>query len=240
MLLEVADVYAGYDSGGDILRGATLAVRAGEFVCLVGPNGAGKSTVLRVISGLLKPRHGKVTYRGRDISGLRPDLVLRLGIAHIPQGRSVFPGMTVWENVLLGGYSLRDRKLVAERLERVCALFPLVPERRHEKAGRLSGGQQKQVEIARALMLAPDVLLLDEPSLGLDPKTTRSLFASINELHQAGMTILMVEQNARTGLEAADRGYVLELGRTCLEGEGRRLLEDPEMKRLYLGQGLVA
>ncbi|MBX5476945.1 MAG: ABC transporter ATP-binding protein [Clostridia bacterium] len=236
MLLELEQVVAGYGRGGNILNGVDLAVDKGELVCLIGPNGAGKSTVLRAVSGLIPTRSGSIRLEGREIGSLSPQALLHLGISHVAQGRTVFPGMTVRENVLMGGYSIRDPKLLRQRLAFVQELFPIVVERANDLAGNLSGGQQQLVEMARALMLAPKVLLLDEPSLGLEPRLSDLVFQKVRELCQAGVAVLMVEQNARRGLMHATRGYVLELGRVRLEGPGPSLLDNPEVKRLYLGE----
>jgi len=234
-MLTLEKVVAGYIPGVDILRGVSLNVKEGEIVCLVGPNGAGKSTVLRTITGFLKPSSGHVTFRGQKLNGLAPEKVLRLGITHVPQGHSVFPKMTVHENLLIGAYTVKNRGLVAKRLERVYALFPFLKGRLNDKAGNLSGGQQKVLEIGRALMLEPPLMILDEPSLGLAPQTMSALFDTITELNSNGLTILMVEQNARQGLAAAHRGYVLELGKEKFEGSAKLLLNSPEMAKLYLG-----
>lgn len=234
-MLTLENVVAGYIPGVDILRGVSLHVEKGEMVCLVGPNGAGKSTVMRTISGLLRPRSGGVVFNGKEINGLRPDQVLAEGIALVPQGHSVFPKMTVHENLLMGAYTIKDRASIPARLDKVYSLFPFLKERTREKAGNLSGGQQKILEMGRALMLEPPLMMLDEPSLGLAPKMMTSLFETIKELNRAGLTILMVEQNARQGLACAHRGYVLELGREKFEGTAKELLDSPEMARLYLG-----
>ncbi len=234
-MLSLENVVAGYIPGVSILNGVNLRVEPGEMVCLVGPNGAGKSTVLRTVSGLLHPTTGRVLFNGEDISGLRADVVLRKGIAHVPQGHSVFPKMTIHENLLMGAYTLKDQGVVHTRLDKVYNLFPLLRERAREKAGNLSGGQQKVLEMGRALMLEPPLMLLDEPSLGLAPKTMASLFETITALNRTGLTILMVEQNARQGLAASHRGYVLELGKDKFEGKAQELLNSPEMARLYLG-----
>jgi branched-chain amino acid transport system ATP-binding protein len=239
MVLELKQVYAGYLSGVDVLQGISLHVKPGELVCLIGPNGAGKSTVLRTISGLLHPSRGQILFDGQDIAGRRPDLVLRHGIAHVPQGHSAFPNMTIHENLLMGAYALRDRAKRQQRLDRVYELFPMLLERRKEQAGNLSGGQQKVLEIGRALMLEPRLLLLDEPSLGLAPKMAQLVFEIVGRLRdEAGMTLLMVEQNARSGLAIANRAYVLELGRERLEGPADQLLNDPQVAQLYLGGNL--
>ncbi len=236
MLLELKEIVAGYLRGVDVLQGVNLQVDSGELVCLIGPNGAGKSTVLRTISGLLNPTQGQIIFDGEDIAGLRPDLVLRKGISQVPQGHSAFPGMTVHENLLMGGYTLNDKAERKRRLDRVYDMFELLQERRDTKAGNLSGGQQKVLEVGRALMINPRMILFDEPSLGLAPKTAKMVFDTIKQLQQeAGITVLMVEQNAKSGLAISDRGYVLELGRERLEGPASELLNDPKVAQLYLG-----
>lgn len=236
MLLDIKNVVAGYLPGVNVLQGVNLRVNSGELVCLIGPNGAGKSTVLRTISGLLKPSQGSILCDGEDIAGMRPDLILKKGIAQVPQGHSAFPGMTVHENLLMGAYLLKDKAERRHRLDRVYDMFDLLRERRHTKAGNLSGGQQKVLEVGRALMIAPRMMLFDEPSLGLAPKTAKVVFETIKKLQQeAGITVLMVEQNAKSGLAISDRGYVLELGRERLEGPASELLNDPKVAQLYLG-----
>jgi ABC-type branched-subunit amino acid transport system ATPase component len=233
-LLELQGLAAGY-GGGDILLDVDLAVEEGSLTCIVGPNGAGKSTLLRVISGLLRPSRGSVRFRGESIAGLSPRTILGRGIVQVPQERSLFPTMTVWENVRLGAYTVRDRGLVERRLAAVCETFPIVAERRHEPAASLSGGQQKIVEFARALMLDPSLLILDEPSMGLDPKTRTVVFDTIRAMNQGGHTLLLVEQNARSGLGIASHGVVMESGRIRLQGPGPDVLNNPEIGRLYLG-----
>ncbi len=233
-LLELTGVRAGY-GGGDILQGIDLSVEEGGLTCIVGPNGAGKSTVLRVVSGLLRPSAGSVHFKGEPIAGRSPRSILDRGIVQVPQERSLFPTMTVWENVRLGAYTLRDRGLIEKRMRTVCETFPLVAERRHEAAASLSGGQQKIVEFARAMMLDPALLILDEPSMGLDPKTRSLVFKTITTLNAAGRTMLLVEQNARSGLGIATHGVVMESGRIRLEGPGPEVLNNPEIGRLYLG-----
>jgi branched-chain amino acid transport system ATP-binding protein len=235
-LLEVENVYAGYGAGGDILRGVDLRLEKGDYVCIIGPNGAGKSTLIKVIGGVLVPRRGRVLFEGRDIGSRRPDLVFRDGIVTVPQGRNTFPDMTVWENMLMGAYSIRDRRLVKQRIERVIELLPVVAEKRNIRAGLLSGGQQKQVEIGRAMLVDPKLLILDEPTMGLEPRVARLVLERVDRLRQAGTTILMVEQNARLGLAVAQDGCVMELGQIKLRGRGTKMLEDPEVSRLYLGE----
>jgi branched-chain amino acid transport system ATP-binding protein len=234
ILLELAGVRAGY-GGGDILQGVDLSVDEGSLTCIVGPNGAGKSTVLRVISGLLRPTAGTVRFRGDSLAGRSPRSILARGIVQVPQERSLFPTMSVWENVRLGAFSVRDRRLVERRLATVVEMFPIVAERRREPAASLSGGQQKIVEFARALMLDPALLILDEPSMGLDPKTRTLVFNTVREMNRSGRTLLLVEQNARSGLGIASHGVVMESGRVRLEGPGAEVLNNPEIARLYLG-----
>jgi len=232
--LELTGVRAGY-GGGDILQGVDLKVEEGNLACIVGPNGAGKSTILRVISGLLRPSAGDVVFRGQSIAGRSPRDILGRGIVQVPQERSLFPTMSVWENVRLGAYTIHDRRLVEQRMAKVREMFPIVSERRHEPAASLSGGQQKIVEFARALMLDPALLILDEPSMGLDPKTRTLVFNTIRTMNADGRTMLLVEQNARSGLSIATHGVVMESGRVRLEGSGPEVLNNPEIGRLYLG-----
>jgi branched-chain amino acid transport system ATP-binding protein len=233
-LLHVDGVVAGYGRG-DVLNGIDLAVEEGSIMCLVGPNGAGKSTVLKTLSGLLRPRAGQIVFDGADICRLSPAKVLAQGIVHVTQDRSLFPTMTIWDNLLMGGHVLRDRVLVHRRAEAIAERFPLVHERRHVRAGELSGGQQKLVEIARALMLEPRLVLLDEPTMGLDPKARHLIFEMVTALNDDGRTVLLVEQNARAGLAISHHGAVLDGGRVALTGPGPRLLDDPRVAELYLG-----
>lgn len=234
VLLALSGVTAGYGAGL-ILKGVDLTVTRGEIVCLIGPNGAGKSTVLKTVSGLLRNASGSVMFAGEDIGKLTSRERLHRGIVHVPQDRSLFPTMTVWENVIMGAFILSDQALVRQRAEEVAEIFPIVAKRRSAAAGSLSGGEQKQVELARSLMLDPALILLDEPSIGLDPKSRSSVFASIASLARDGRTVLLVEQNARSGLAVAHMAAVLEAGRVALTGTGQSLLEDPEVARLYLG-----
>jgi branched-chain amino acid transport system ATP-binding protein len=234
-LLELDGIEAGYGRAALVLRGLSVSVPAGTVVCLVGPNGAGKSTVLKVASGLLAPRSGSVRVDGQDVTGFTPQRMLAAGVAHVLQGHSVFPEMTVAENVTLGAYSITDKARVAERITFVQDLFPVVRERWRSLAGLLSGGQQKQVEFARSLMVSPKVLLLDEPSMGLDPRTTATVFDQIARMREVGTAVLLVEQNARRALEMADVGCVLDLGRVHVSGPARELLADPALGALYLG-----
>jgi ABC-type branched-subunit amino acid transport system ATPase component len=233
-ILAAEGLTAGYGRI-DILHGVSLEVRPGEIVSIIGPNGAGKSTAFKTIVGFLTPSAGRVFLEQQDITGLRPDLVLRRGLAYVPQGRIVFPAMTVLENLEMGAYIERDGTRVRAAFERVYALFPVLAERRRQKAGTMSGGEQQMLAIGRALMTTPKLILLDEPSLGLSPKFVTSIFEKLVEMKGAGYTLMIVEQNATRALAIADRGYVLELGRNRFEGPGRELLADPEVKRLYLG-----
>jgi branched-chain amino acid transport system ATP-binding protein len=234
-LLELNDIQAGYGRAALVLRGLTVKVPPATVVCLVGPNGAGKSTVLKVASGLLAPRSGRIVVDGVDVTGQGPQQLLAAGLAHVLQGHSVFREMTVAENVLLGGYTLKDRAVIQERVELVRDLFPVVGERWRSLAGLLSGGQQKQVEFARSLMVSPKVVLLDEPSMGLDPKATSTVFDQVVRMREAGTAVLLVEQNARRALETADIGCVLDLGKVHISGPAPQLLADPQLSELYLG-----
>jgi branched-chain amino acid transport system ATP-binding protein len=234
-LLELNDIEAGYGRAALVLRGLTVKVPAGTVVCLVGPNGAGKSTVLKVASGLLAPRSGQILVDGRDVTGQGPQQLLAAGLAHVLQGHSVFREMTVAENVLLGGYTLKDKAVLNERVSFVQNLFPVVADRWRSLAGLLSGGQQKLVEFARSLMISPKVVLLDEPSMGLDPKTTSTVFDQVVRMREAGTAVLLVEQNARRALETADIGCVLDLGKVHVSGPAPQLLADPQLSELYLG-----
>lgn len=233
-LLMLDNVVAGYGTGL-ILKGVHLSLQAGEVMCVIGPNGAGKSTVLKTVSGLLRPSGGRVVFAGENVTGQSPKMMLRRGVVHVAQERNLFPAMTVWDNLLMGGYLMRDNKELRRRIDEAAALFPIVTMRRSDHAGSLSGGEQKQVELARTLLFDPRLILLDEPSIGLDPKSRRLVFDAIRGLAEAGRAILLVEQNARSGLAAADRGAVMESGLVRLTGRAGDLLDDPEVARLYLG-----
>jgi branched-chain amino acid transport system ATP-binding protein len=235
-ILSLDNVIAGYGAG-DILKGVNLEVEPGTVTCLIGPNGAGKSTVLKTVSGLLRPRIGTVTFRGQELNRLSPRARLLLGVVHVPQDRSLFPAMSVLDNLLMGGYVMKDQKAVRRRIAEASEVFPICAKRAHDHAGSLSGGEQKQVELARTLVLDPALILLDEPSIGLDPKSRQQVFASIRRLSETGRTVLLVEQNARSGLAASDFGAVLESGVVRLVATGASLLDDPEVARLYLGAG---
>jgi ABC-type branched-subunit amino acid transport system ATPase component len=233
-LLELRGVWAGY-GGSDVLRDLTIAVPEGGVTCIVGPNGAGKSTILRVVSGQLKPRQGSVLFDGQDIAGRSPRQILGLGIVQVAQNHTLFPDMTVRENVELGGFLIRDRSEVARRLKAVTELFPIVHERARDKAGSLSGGQQRLVEFARCLMVEPRLVVLDEPSMGLDPKTLRLVLRQVRAMWESGRTVLLVEQNVRAGLSLATHAVVVESGHVRLEGSGADLRKNSEIAHLYLG-----
>lgn len=238
-LLELSGIWAGYD-GSDILRDLTLSVPEGSITCIVGPNGAGKSTILRVVSGQIRPRLGSCTFEGQPIAGLSPRQVLARGIVQVAQNHSLFPAMSVSDNVRMGGFLLRDRGLVNRRMAHVEELFPIVRERASEKAGALSGGQQRLVEFARCLMLDPKLVVLDEPSMGLDPRTLRLVMDTVRQMQEAGRTVLLVEQNVKAGLSLASHAVVVESGHVRLQGNGREVLENPEIGQLYLGGALRA
>ncbi len=234
-MLIVENIYAGYQDF-DILQGVSLHVNPGEIVCTIGPNGAGKSTVFKAIYGLVKIRQGRVLFDGQDITDLKPQQVLQTGIAIVPQLHSIFPQMSVLENLELGMYLEKDQNRIQQRIEYIFELFPRLEQRRHQLAGTMSGGEQRLLEIGRALLLEPKMVMMDEPSAGLAPQMTRLIFETIRHLNQEiGLTVLMIEQNARQGLEASHRGYVLELGKNTFEGAADALLQNPEVRRSFLG-----
>jgi ABC-type branched-subunit amino acid transport system ATPase component len=233
-VLVVDGLVSGY-GGGDVLHEVSLTVPAGGITCVVGPNGAGKSTLLATISGLLRPRRGSITFRGVPLAGKTPRQILGLGVVQVPQNHSLFPDMTVRENIELGGYILRQRALLAARTARIAEMFPQVSAWSAKKAGSLSGGEQRLVEFARCLMLDPELVILDEPSMGLSPKVLRTVFDAVRAMNASGKTVLLVEQNARAGLRLATHGVVMENGRVRLTGTGREVLEHPEIAALYLG-----
>ncbi len=221
------------------LKGVSLSVAEGEIVTLLGANGAGKTTLMRSISGLLRPHSGDLRFRGQSIARLGADSIVRLGISQVPEGRRVFPTLTVSENLMLGGYT-RPPGEVAQSLAQVLLMFPRLQERSRQFAGTLSGGEQQMLAIGRALMAKPKLLLLDEPSLGLAPIIVRDIFRSLRQIREQGMTVLLVEQNARMALKLADRGYVLETGRIMLEGSAQALLQSPDVQATYLGKESAA
>lgn len=238
-LLEMQGIVAGY-GGSDVLKELDLVVEEGSLTCIVGPNGAGKSTVLKTISGLLAPKRGTIRYMGKEVQGLSCRRILDTGIVQVLQDHSLFPEMTVQDNIKLGGFILRSQALLEKRLAQVYELFPVAKSWAQERAASLSGGQQRLIEFARCLMLDPKLVLLDEPSMGLDPKTLKQLFDTIAELHQSGRTILLVEQNARSGLRAATHGVVMENGRVRLTGSAEWVLSNPQIGELFLGGAMAA
>jgi branched-chain amino acid transport system ATP-binding protein len=235
VILELANVESAY---GPIkaIRGVSLVVRRGEIVTVLGSNGAGKTTILKTISGIIDPRKGTVKLRGENITAMDPSLIVRRGLSHVPEGREVFPLLSVHDNLLMGAYTRRDRDGVARDIEMVYDYFPILRERARQDAGLLSGGQQQMLAISRALMAAPALMLLDEPSLGLSPKLTKEIFEIVVRINrERGTTMLLVEQNANRALNAADHGYVLENGRIVMEDTCERLREKEDIKEFYLG-----
>jgi ABC-type branched-subunit amino acid transport system ATPase component len=232
--LEANDIFAGYGKI-EVLHGATIRAAAGEVICIIGPNGSGKSTLLKAVFGLLKPAKGTVSFNGRDITRLDPEENVRLGIAFIPQGRNVFPSLTVRENLEMGGTVLKDEKAVRLAIEEAIEAYPLLKRKIRDRAGNLSGGEKQILSLARADMIRPDLILMDEPSIGLSPKMIDEVYSKIGEINRRGTTFAIVEQNARKALGIAHRGYVLDLGRTRLEDTGAGLLNNEEVKKLYLG-----
>jgi branched-chain amino acid transport system ATP-binding protein len=233
-VLEVEGLHVRYGQVA-ALKGISLRVPDGAIVTLIGANGAGKSTTLRAISGLLAPARGRITFAGRTLDDLPPHEVLALGIGHVPEGRQIFPDLTVWENLRLGAFRERDGARVRERLEAVFQQFPILRERSNQLGGTLSGGEQQMLAIGRALMARPRLLMLDEPSLGLAPRYVERVIEILLALNAQGIAILLVEQKAQVALRIAQRGYVMETGRIVLEDQGARLLDNEEVKRAYLG-----
>jgi len=233
-MLELEDLRAGYGNI-EALHGISLSVAEGEIVTLIGANGAGKTTTLMTISGCVRARAGAIRFRGRDISGLPPHEIVALGLVHSPEGRKIFPRLTVAENLEMGAFTRRDPDGIAADQNRVLEMFPILAERRRQPGGTLSGGEQQMLAIARALMARPKLLLLDEPSLGLAPLVVSRIFEVIRELNREGSTILLVEQNARMALKAAHRGYVLETGTIAMADAADKLLSDPRVRSAYLG-----
>ena len=233
-LLATEDLVAGYVPEVDILNGVTIGAREGEIVTVIGPNGAGKSTLIKTIFGLLKPGRGRIVFRGEDITGAKPHTITRRGVSYVPQLDNVFPSLTVEENLEMGSF---QRSLTAERVAVMYELFPRLGERRGQAAGTMSGGERQMLAMARALMPDPQALLLDEPSAGLAPAFVEAIFAKVEEINRTGVTIVMVEQNARRALGMSDRGYVLDLGSNRFEGSGKELLSDQKVTELYLGGG---
>ena len=234
VVLDLKDVHTYYGSI-HALKGVSLQVREGEIVTLIGANGAGKSTTLRSINGLNHPRKGRISFQGRDITNVVPHKVVKMGVAQSPEGRKLFPRMSVFENLEMGAFQREDRSTLKEDLERVYSLFPRLEERKHQKAGTLSGGEQQMCAIGRALMAHPKLLLLDEPSMGLAPIFVEKIFEIIQEINEQGTPILLVEQNALMALDTAHRGYVMETGRIALADDAKALRENEQVQKTYLG-----
>jgi len=232
MILEVEGVVSGY-TDLDILNSVSMCIRTGEIVSIIGPNGSGKSTLMKTVFGLLRPRSGKIIFKGEDITGIAPDTIVKKGMGYVPQDKEFFPSLTVLENLEMGAFIRNDD--ISGSLEWVYRIFPVLEEKSQIRAGSLSGGEQRMVGIGRALMLSPDLLLLDEPSAGLAPLMRDMMFEKLIEINDAGTSIAIVEQNAVRSLEISDRGYVLETGRNRFEGRGADILENEDVLRLYLG-----
>jgi branched-chain amino acid transport system ATP-binding protein len=234
-MLEVKDLHVSY---GNIqaLRGVSFTISPGETVAIIGNNGAGKTTTVKTISGLLKPRSGEIRFMGERIDSLRPDQIVRLGISHSPEGRKVFPAMTVRENLLMGAYSRSSKKEISQSLDYVLELFPRLKERYSQYSATLSGGEQQMLAIGRALMTDPKLLILDEPSLGLAPLLIRQIFDLIRVIQEKGIMILLIEQNARQALKVAHRGIVLETGKVSYQDEARSMLQSDRVRKAYLGE----
>lgn len=235
--LELEGVRSGYGSGPDIITDVSFELEQGTSYCIIGPNGAGKSTLLKTISGLLSPREGSILFEGSEIGGRRPDQILTSGICFVPQDRTLFPEMTVKENLVMGGYLIRDSSLLNERIDRAFEMFPRLAERSAQLAQTMSGGEQQMLAMARALMIEPKLMMIDEPSLGLAPQISSQIFDTVNRLgSDMGITVLLIEQNVRKGLEAADWAFVLDLGTKRFEGPADTILDDPRIRDLYLGK----
>jgi branched-chain amino acid transport system ATP-binding protein len=235
-LLQLQDVNSGYGYGPDILNGVSLEVEAGKAYCIIGPNGAGKSTLLKTVAGLLKPRKGQIVLEGAAIGGRRPDLILAAGVCYVPQDRSLFPDMTVRENLVMGAFLETDKHLVNDRMDRVFEMFPVLEDRLSQRAGTMSGGEQQMLALGRALMIEPRLLMIDEPSLGLAPQIAEQIFEIIRRLADLDITLLLVEQNVLKGLDCTDWAFLLDLGELKLEAPSDQILDDPRIRELYLGR----
>ncbi len=233
IILKADNITAGYTRDVNILRDVNIRLESGQIVCVIGPNGAGKSTLLKAIFGILKPSNGKISLKNEDITGLKPDKVAKKGISYVPQVDNVFPSLTIQENLEMGAFIREDD--YSPRLNEIYELFPILGERKKQKASQLSGGQRQMVAMGRALMVDPQVLLLDEPSAGLSPKLVDMIFEKIMDVNKTGVSMIIVEQNAREALKMADHGYVLAMGRNVLDDSGDALLANEEVGRLYLG-----
>ena len=234
-MLEVKDLYVNYGAV-EAIKGISFQVKPGEIVTLIGANGAGKTTTLHTISGLVKAKSGSITYNGVDLLKTDPSKMITLGIAHVPEGRHVFPEMSVEDNLQMGAYASKNKAESAEAMQDVYKKFPRLKERRRQLAGTLSGGEQQMLAVGRALMGKPSIILMDEPSMGLSPLLVKEVFAIIQEIHAAGITVLLNEQNAKMALSIADRAYVLETGTISISGDAQELLKDERVKKAYLGQ----
>ncbi|MCI6868992.1 MAG: ABC transporter ATP-binding protein [Lachnospiraceae bacterium] len=234
-MLEVKDLYVNYGAV-EAIKGISFQVKPGEIVTLIGANGAGKTTTLHTISGLVKAKSGSITYNGVDLLKTDPSKMITLGIAHVPEGRHVFPEMSVEDNLQMGAYASKNKAEAAEAMQDVYKKFPRLKERRRQLAGTLSGGEQQMLAVGRALMGKPSIILMDEPSMGLSPLLVKEVFAIIQEIHAAGITVLLNEQNAKMALSIADRAYVLETGTISISGDAQELLKDERVKKAYLGQ----
>ena len=234
-MLEVKDLYVNYGAV-EAIKGISFTVQPGEIVTLIGANGAGKTTTLHTISGLVKAKSGSITYNGTDLQKIDPSKIISLGIAHVPEGRHVFPEMTVEENLQMGAFISKNKEETAAAMQDVYEKFPRLRERRRQLAGTLSGGEQQMVAVGRALMGKPSIILMDEPSMGLSPLLVKEVFAIIKEIHAAGITVLLNEQNAKMALSIADRAYVLETRTISISGDAQELLKDERVKKAYLGQ----
>ncbi|MPZ52143.1 MAG: ATP-binding cassette domain-containing protein [Acidimicrobiia bacterium] len=236
-LLDLTNVRAGYGTGPDILADVSLEIEEGRTYCIIGPNGAGKSTLLKTISGVIPPREGEIVFDGVSIGALRPDQILSEGVCFVPQDRTLFPEMTVRENLVMGAYLVRDRKLIDERTQFVFDLFPQLAERSSQMAQTMSGGEQQMLAMARALMIKPRLMMIDEPSLGLAPQISDTIFGTIGRLAtDLGITVLLIEQNVKKGIEVSDWVFVLDLGSKRFEGPADTILDDPRIRDLYLGK----
>jgi len=234
-MLRIEDLHVFY-GGIHALKGINIEVPAGKIVALVGANGAGKSTTLRTVSGLVRARQGKIEFQGIDITRESAHHIVEMGLAMVPEGRRIFPNLTVWENLLLGSYTRRDKEEIKEDLDWIFRIFPRLKERVRQKGGTLSGGEQQMLAVARALMSRPHLLMMDEPSLGLAPLLVKEIFNIIRDINQNGTTILLIEQNAKAALQIAHYAYVLETGSVVLEGRGKELLENEKVRKAYLGE----
>jgi branched-chain amino acid transport system ATP-binding protein len=232
MILKLEELSVGYGAL-DVVHDVSLEVAAGEIVALIGSNGAGKTTLLRTISGLMKPKSGRIIFNGEDLAGIKPHKIVERGISHVPERRGIFANLTVYENLVMGAYS---RKIAASEFESIYQIFPRIGERKKQLAGTLSGGEQQMLAISRALLAKPKLMLLDEPSLGLAPQITKSIFETIKNINASGTTVLLVEQNAQAALKASQRGYVLETGKIVLADSSQALLGNDTVRKAYLGE----